>query len=120
MAENRGLDPDLRLAQWGFTVRTKVVVKNANLGYCYATPRYLRIQMRIDDLGQDGIGFRDFEWVRNHVALRISQPCRRFVTLEHEYPFFRARRPNVLLFTRGSSVNIVPTARVHSAMADPI
>jgi hypothetical protein len=57
--------------------------------------------MRIDDLGQDGIGLCDFERVGNHVAPRISQPCRGFIALEHEYSFFRPRRPNVLLLYAG-------------------
>src|ERR1700674_307681 len=97
LAEHRSLDADLRLPQWGFTVSTEVVIK-APPKDATAYARYLRVKMRIDDLGKDRIRLRDFEGVRDHVALRISQPCRRFIPLKHEYAFFRPRWPNVLLF----------------------
>lgn len=54
--------------------------------------------MWIDDLRQHGFVLRDGEWIADHVAVSIAQPCGRFVALEHEHAAFTSRRPEGLFF----------------------
>src|SRR5689334_10130990 len=58
----------------------------------------LRVKMRINDLCESGLVFRDREWITDQVALGVSQPGRRLVAFQHQHSALRLGRPDVLFF----------------------
>ena len=109
IVQNRRLHTDLWLPHRRLYVRTEMMIE-APAQYLIAEGGYLWIQMRIDDLRQDGLMFEISKGyvtmlpsaLRNHAegSSRFSISTRRFVSNGQMYSSL----------TRGSSVNMVPNA----------
>src|SRR5207249_2547199 len=78
MTQNWCIDANLRLPHGGLQVCTEMVIKTPAqdlLAYC----GYFWIEVRINDLRQDGLVFRNLEGIGDHIAFSVAQPRRRFV-----------------------------------------
>src|SRR5205809_2961285 len=76
MTQNWCIDANLRLPHGGLQVCTEMVIKTPAqdlLAYC----GYFWIEVRINDLRQDGLVFRNLEGIGDHIAFSVAQPRRR-------------------------------------------
>src|SRR5215472_2462504 len=94
MSKNRCIDTNLRLPHGGLQICTEMMIKTPAqdlLAYC----GYFRIEMRINDLRQDGLVFRNLEGICDHIAFRVAQPRRRLVPFQHRNATFRFSGPDI-------------------------
>src|SRR5580658_3310752 len=56
------------------------------------------IEVRINDLREDRLVFRDLEGICDHAALRVTQPCRRLISLHHKHATFCSPWPDAFFF----------------------
>src|SRR5579859_7380171 len=91
MTQNRRIDADLRLAQRRVQVGAEVMIKTPAqdlLAYCGD----FRIEVRVNNLRQDGLVLRNLEGIGDHCAFGIAQPRGRFVAFQHGDAAFRVIR----------------------------
>src|SRR5213082_1930892 len=94
MTKNWCIDTNLRLPHRGLQVCAEMMIKTPAqdlLAYC----GYFWIEVRINDLREDRLVFRNLEGIGDHIAFSVAQPRRRFISFQHSHATFRIRRPDI-------------------------